>query len=212
MGSIVRKNQRRICLKYRSILSINLVRYPILIEEKKIKKWTKKNRAKNPFVPSWTIPRQNLWLRNRFIAKIISFSLNSRIKWRYSVIFVGNIAAMDFASLTRQVRIYKGIDAFLSMLIGLLRTNLLSDSEWNKDLGDTRRDEFREFHAFASSILSLPPSLLFSHPSMFVGLVCSQLVRENCTNLSGTFKRIISVQFPAKKEFQGFGRVIFFFK
>lgn len=67
---------------------------------------------------------------------------------------------MDFASLTRQVRIYKGIDAFLSMLIGLLRTNLLSDSEWNKDLGDTRRDEFREFHAFASSILSLPPSSL----------------------------------------------------
>lgn len=67
---------------------------------------------------------------------------------------------MDFASLTRQVRIYKGIDAFLSMLIGLLRTNLLSDSEWSKDLGDTRRDEFREFHAFASSILSpsLPPS------------------------------------------------------
>lgn len=115
---------------------------------------------------------------------------------------------MDFASLTRQVRIYKGIDAFLSMLIGLLRTNLLSDSEWSKDLGDTRRDEFREFHAFASSILSL----LLSHPSMFVGLVCSQLVRENCTNLSGTFKRIISVQFPAKKEFQGFGRVIFFFK
>lgn len=115
---------------------------------------------------------------------------------------------MDFASLTRQVRIYKGIDAFLSMLIGLLRTNLLSDSEWNKDLGDTRRDEFREFHAFASSILSL----LLSHPSMFVGLVCSQLVRKNCTNLSGTFKRIISVQFPAKKEFQGFGRVIFFFK
>lgn len=207
MGSIVRKNQRRICLKYRSILSINLVRYSILIEEKKIKKWTKKNRAKKI-----QAERRNPWFRNRFIAKIISFSLNSRIKWRYSVIFVGNIAAMDFASLTRQVRIYKGIDAFLSMLIGLLRTNLLSDSEWNKDLGDTRRDEFREFHAFASSILSLPPSLLFSHPSMFVGLVCSQLVRENCTNLSGTFKRIISVQFPAKKEFQGFGRVIFFFK
>lgn len=45
------------------------------------------------------------------------------------MIFVSNIAAMDFASLTRQVRIYKGIDAFLSMLIGLLRTNLLSDSE-----------------------------------------------------------------------------------
>lgn len=207
MGSIVRKNQRRICLKYRSILSINLVRYSILIEEKKIKKWTKKNRAKKI-----QAERRNPWFRNRFIAKIISFSLNSRIKWRYSVIFVGNIAAMDFASLTRQVRIYKGIDAFLSMLIGLLRTNLLSDSEWNKDLGDTRRDEFREFHAFASSILSLPPSLLFSHPSMFVGLVCSQLVRENCMNLSGTFKRIISVQFPAKKEFQGFGRVIFFFK
>lgn len=207
MGSIVRKNQKRICLKYRSILSINLVRYSILIEEKKIKKWTKKNRAKKI-----QAERRNPWFRNRFIAKIISFSLNSRIKWRYSVIFVGNIAAMDFASLTRQVRIYKGIDAFLSMLIGLLRTNLLSDSEWNKDLGDTRRDEFREFHAFASSILSLPPSLLFSHPSMFVGLVCSQLVRENCTNLSGTFKRIISVQFPAKKEFQGFGRVIFFFK
>lgn len=207
MGSIVRKNQRRICLKYRSILSINLVRYSILIEEKKIKKWTKKNRAKKI-----QAERRNPWFRNRFIAKIISFSLNSRIKWRYSVIFVGNIAAMDFASLTRQVRIYKGIDAFLSMLIGLLRTNLLSDSEWSKDLGDTRRDEFREFHAFASSILSLPPSLLFSHPSMFVGLVCSQLVRENCTNLSGTFKRIISVQFPAKKEFQGFGRVIFFFK
>lgn len=207
MGSIVRKNQKRICLKYRSILSINLVRYSILIEEKKIKKWTKKNRAKKI-----QAERRNPWFRNRFIAKIISFSLNSRIKWRYSVIFVGNIAAMDFASLTRQVRIYKGIDAFLSMLIGLLRTNLLSDSEWSKDLGDTRRDEFREFHAFASSILSLPPSLLFSHPSMFVGLVCSQLVRENCTNLSGTFKRIISVQFPAKKEFQGFGRVIFFFK
>lgn len=206
MGSIVRKNQKRICLKYRSILSINLVRYPILIEEKKIKKWTKKNRAKK--IRSFQAERRNLWLRNRFIAKIISFSLNSRIKWRYSVIFVGNIAAMDFASLTRQVRIYKGIDAFLSMLIGLLRTNLLSDSEWSKDLGDTRRDEFREFHAFASSILSL----LLSHPSMFVGLVCSQLVRENCTNLSGTFKRIISVQFPAKKEFQGFGRVIFFFK
>lgn len=205
MGSIVRKNQRRICLKYRSILSINLVRYPILIEEKKIKKWTKKNRAKKI-----QAERRNPWFRNRFIAKIISFSLNSRIKWRYSVIFVGNIAAMDFASLTRQVRIYKGIDAFLSMLIGLLRTNLLSDSEWSKDLGDTRRDEFREFHAFASSIL--PLSLLLSHPSMFVGLVCSQLVRENCMNLSGTFKRIISVQFPAKKEFQGFGRVIFFFK
>lgn len=207
MGSIVRKNQKRICLKYRSILSINLVRYSILIEEKKIKKWTKKNRAKKI-----QAERRNPWFRNRFIAKIISFSLNSRIKWRYSVIFVGNIAAMDFASLTRQVRIYKGIDAFLSMLIGLLRTNLLSDSEWSKDLGDTRRDEFREFHAFASSILSLPPSLLFSHPSMFVGLVCSQLVRENCTNLSGTFKRIISVQFPTEKEFQGFGRVIFFFK
>lgn len=206
MGSIVRKNQKRICLKYRSILSINLVRYSILIEEKKIKKWTKKNRAKKI-----QAERRNPWFRNRFIAKIISFSLNSRIKWRYSVIFVGNIAAMDFASLTRQVRIYKGIDAFLSMLIGLLRTNLLSDSEWSKDLGDTRRDEFREFHAFASSILSLPPSLLFSHPSMFVGLVCSQLVRENCTNLSGTFKRIISVQFPTEKEFQGFGRVIFFF-
>lgn len=158
MGSIVRKNQKRICLKYRSILSINLVRYPILIEEKKIKKWTKKNRAKK--IRSFQAERRNLWLRNRFIAKIISFSLNSRIKWRYSVIFVGNIAAMDFASLTRQVRIYKGIDAFLSMLIGLLRTNLLSDSEWSKDLGDTRRDEFREFHAFASSILSpsLPPS------------------------------------------------------
>lgn len=155
MGSIVRKNQKRICLKYRSILSINLVRYSILIEEKKIKKWTKKNRAKKI-----QAERRNPWFRNRFIAKIISFSLNSRIKWRYSVIFVGNIAAMDFASLTRQVRIYKGIDAFLSMLIGLLRTNLLSDSEWNKDLGDTRRDEFREFHAFASSILSpsLPPS------------------------------------------------------
>lgn len=155
MGSIVRKNQKRICLKYRSILSINLVRYSILIEEKKIKKWTKKNRAKKI-----QAERRNPWFRNRFIAKIISFSLNSRIKWRYSVIFVGNIAAMDFASLTRQVRIYKGIDAFLSMLIGLLRTNLLSDSEWSKDLGDTRRDEFREFHAFASSILSLPPSSL----------------------------------------------------
>lgn len=45
------------------------------------------------------------------------------------MIFVGNIAAMDFASLTRQERICKGIDACLSMLIGLLRINLLNDSE-----------------------------------------------------------------------------------
>lgn len=55
MGSIVRKNQKRICLKYRSILSINLVRYPILIEEKKFKKMDEEKSSKeNPFVPSWT--------------------------------------------------------------------------------------------------------------------------------------------------------------
>lgn len=48
MGSIVRKNQRRICLKYRSILSINLVRYPILIEEKKFKKMDEEKSSKEP--------------------------------------------------------------------------------------------------------------------------------------------------------------------
>lgn len=48
MGSIVRKNQKRICLKYRSILSINLVRYPILIEEKKFKKMDEEKSSKEP--------------------------------------------------------------------------------------------------------------------------------------------------------------------
>ena len=48
MGSIVRKNQKRICLKYRSILSINLVRYSILIEEKKFKKMDEEKSSKEP--------------------------------------------------------------------------------------------------------------------------------------------------------------------
>lgn len=103
---------------------------------------------------------------------------------------------MDFASLTRQVRIYKGIDAFLSMLIGLLRTNLLNDSEWTKDLGNTRRDEFRQFTLLPlRSSPSLPLSRSLTPLCLFT--TRSRELHE--------FKRVISVQFLAKKEFHDLG-------
>lgn len=75
---------------------------------------------------------------------------------------------------------------FLSMLIGLLRTNLLNDSEWTKDLGNTRRDEFRQFTLLplrSSPSRSLTPLCLSG-----CFFVCSQLVRENCTNLSALYR------------------------
>lgn len=99
---------------------------------------------------------------------------------------------MDFASLTRQVRIYKGIDAFLSMLIGLLRTNLLNDSEWTKDLGNTRRDEFRQF--------TLLP--LRSSPSRSFTPLCLFTTRSRELH---EFKRVYRFNFWQRRNFKDLG-------
>lgn len=101
--------RERIRFKYNSL--IYLVQYLILIEEKERK------------------IEQKARTTDRFIMKIIPVFAKFSIQVAAGMIFIGNIAAMDFASLTRQVRICKGIDACLSMLIGLLRINLLNDSE-----------------------------------------------------------------------------------
>lgn len=183
--------QRRICLKYYNSLNY-LVQYPTLIGEKKRKRSTRKNQAKNPLQAERLdrIP-ESVYHENY----LVFAKFSNQVAVQGCMIFVGNIAVMDFASLTRQVRIYKGIDAFLSMLIGLLRTFWMILNEPRIYL---IRDEFREFTLLP--LRSSPALSLLSHP--FMSGVCSQLVRENCTNLSGTFKRIISLQFLAKKEFQ----------
>lgn len=96
-----------------------LVQYPTLIGEKKRKRSTRKNQAKNPLQAERLdrIP-ESVYHENY----LVFAKFSNQVAVQGCMIFVGNIAVMDFASLTRQVRIYKGIDAFLSMLIGLLRT------------------------------------------------------------------------------------------
>lgn len=125
-------------------------------EEKKIDE----EKSSKESVASWTT-RQNPWIAVYHENYLVFAKFSNQVAVQGCMIFVGNIAVMDFASLTRQVRIYKGIDAFLSMLIGLLRTFWMILNEPRIYL---IRDEFREFTLLP--LRSSPALSLLSHPFM----------------------------------------------
>lgn len=151
--------QRRICLKYYNSLNYLVLKISYFNRRKEEKKIDEEKSSKES-VASWTT-RQNPWIAVYHENYLVFAKFSNQVAVQGCMIFVGNIAVMDFASLTRQVRIYKGIDAFLSMLIGLLRTFWMILNEPRIYL---IRDEFREFTLLP--LRSSPALSLLSHPFM----------------------------------------------